>query len=358
MKILQLSKYYEPVNGGIELVAKLMTKAFREDNHEVRVVAFSDNEGERIGRYGEKIWEIKQNLFFLSTPFSYRFYFSFKKILEAESFDQIYIHLPNPFMHEILKSAQQILKRTNTKVIGVYHSDIVNKGFLGSLYDRFFLRHQHLYDNFLCSSPKLRESSHVLQKVVFSKIKVIPFCVEENNHFRIRENFTKELVAIGRFVPYKGFEFLLKALQGTDYRLTLMGSGPLYKKLKQFEGPNLRLVGDVTEEVKNLYLNLADVLIVSSNSRAEAYGMTIVEAFHRGLPVVASNLPTGVTFLVNDEVTGLIFDIENRQSLLDSLKKLENDPLLMKKLSQQCYQFYHDQLRFKLFKEKLLALQN
>ena len=56
VNILQLSKFYPPIYGGIELVEKMITKAHRELGDKVFIVAFNNKETKNpIGEFGEKI---------------------------------------------------------------------------------------------------------------------------------------------------------------------------------------------------------------------------------------------------------------------------------------------------------------
>lgn len=355
MNILQLSKYYDPVNGGIELVAKQISKAFQEKNHSVTIVAFSGKNNRRQGVHGEEVIEVKEDLFLVSTPISFSFPFQFKKLILERKIERIYVHLPNPFMHELVRQFKNFLMKNNVTIIGIYHSDILNKKVLGNLYQTYFFKSQHVYDCYICSSDNLKQTSPVLSKISSEKIKIIPFCVEEKNLFKKRQDFKGKLLSIGRLVPYKGFEFLIDAITNTEFELVIIGKGPLMNKLKKGLPSNVKLLGDVSDEVKNELINESDLLIVSSNSRAEAYGMTIVEAFQAGLPVVAAQINTGVTFLVTHRKTGLTYPINNKEEFLKQLFSLRNDPSLLSTLSEECFSFYNAHLTFEHFQQNLLS---
>ena len=308
-----------------------------------------------MGSLGEKIIEIKENLHFMSAPISLLFYIKFKKIILEQKIDVIYVHLPNPFMHEVIRGHRNFLRKRNIKVIGIYHSDILNKKFIGNLYQNYFLAFENIYDSFISSSLNLQQTSPVLSAIKPEKVKVIPFCVEETNPFVLRKNFTGKLLSIGRLVPYKGFEFLINSVIGTNLELTIIGGGPLYQKLKEMLPPNVKLLGDVSDQEKNKLLLESDVLVVSSNSRAEAYGMTIVEAFQSGLPVVTSQINTGVTFLVNHNQTGLTYPINDKSELLKQFDELKANSQLLEILSKGCFEFYNTQLKFNFFQKKILG---
>lgn len=97
-------------------------------------------------------------------------------------------------------------------------------------------------------------------------------------------------------VPYKGFEFLIDTFNNTEFDLDIIGNGPLLSKLKSLCASNVKIHHDLNHKSKNELLSSADLLVVGSINRAEAYGMTIVEAFYCEIPVIAPRINTGVTF--------------------------------------------------------------
>jgi rhamnosyl/mannosyltransferase len=353
--ILQLSKYYPPTMGGIELVAKMMSKAHIELGHKVEILSFGNGEDEYIGEFTERVTQINTDIVLMSAPINWKFIFRFRKYLETQKIDKIYVHLPNPYMHHLLWINQSYFKKNKIKLSAVYHSDLVNQKVLGPVYDLYFKGTMNIYDEVICSSEKLWKSSKILNRPNVN-VKPIPFCVDSDNKFRLREGFNKKLVAIGRFVPYKGFEFLLKTISQTDYELTIIGDGPLKESLKKYESDKIKLVGRVSHAEKQKIINDSDLLIMSSINRSEAYGMIIVEAFENGMPVIAANINSGVTYLAKAGERGEIFEINSSSQLIEALKKIEKDPSLMKIYSQNVRDFFDKYLTFEAFKNNISLL--
>ena len=52
----------------------------------------------------------------------------------------------------------------------------------------------------------------------------------------------------------------------------------------------VQLLGTVTEEQKWAVLNTADVVVLPSNQKTEAFGLVLLEAAHFGKPVVVRNI--------------------------------------------------------------------
>ncbi|HLE47917.1 MAG TPA: glycosyltransferase family 4 protein [Candidatus Thermoplasmatota archaeon] len=104
------------------------------------------------------------------------------------------------------------------------------------------------------------------------------------------------LLFVGRLVPYKGVDVLLRALQRVRAAppLLIAGDGPLRRRWETL-GNRLRV--DVTwlghvrdEDLPGLYRG-AKLTILPSVSRQEAFGITLLESMACGTPVVASALP-------------------------------------------------------------------
>ena len=74
---------------------------------------------------------------------------------------------------------------------------------------------------------------------------------------------------------------------------------------------------------------MMDMLTLPSNDTTEAFGLAQVEAQMLGLPVVATQLPTGVTDVTLDEITGLLVPPNDASALAEGLyARLINDPTL------------------------------
>ena len=81
-------------------------------------------------------------------------------------------------------------------------------------------------------------------------------------------------------------------------------------------------------------LNAATVFCLPSHQRSEAFGLCQIEAMTCGLPVVSTDLPTGVPEVNRDGESGLIVPPADPTALADALRRLLNDEALRLELGE------------------------
>jgi glycosyltransferase involved in cell wall biosynthesis len=78
----------------------------------------------------------------------------------------------------------------------------------------------------------------------------------------------------------------------------------------------------------------ADLFILPSTSRAESFGMVLVEAMASGLPCITTEIGSGNSFVVQDGVTGLVVPPRAPAALAQAMARLLVDPALRTQLGQ------------------------
>jgi rhamnosyl/mannosyltransferase len=144
---------------------------------------------------------------------------------------------------------------------------------------------------------------------------------------------------VGRLVYYKGVEVLFEAMARCTGTLLLVGDGPLEPALRQRAvvlGIQNRVVfaGRVSDEDLPAYYQASDVFVLPSIARTETFGVVQVEAMAAGLPVVSTNLPTGVPWVNQDGVSGLVVPPADPGRLADAIGSLLADPVLRERLGR------------------------
>jgi glycosyltransferase involved in cell wall biosynthesis len=137
---------------------------------------------------------------------------------------------------------------------------------------------------------------------------------------------TKRLVYMGSFMPYKNVDTLVRALADLDasgdsgYALHLMSRVSLGEQQRlQALAPAASLVfhNGVTDAEYAEILSSATALMTASLD--EGFGIPLVEAMGRGIPVVVSDIP------IFREIGGdaaLFFDPKNPASAADAIRRL------------------------------------
>lgn len=144
---------------------------------------------------------------------------------------------------------------------------------------------------------------------------------------------TFQIGAIGRLMPEKGFDLLIRAVavlrrEYPQLRLSIAGEGAerprLESLIRQLDcGRQIDLVGHLSD-VREL-LQTCDAFVLSS--RREAFPNVLLEAMALEVPVAASRI-AGVPDLITDDETGLLFEPEDVAAMAASIRRfIENGEL-------------------------------
>ena len=140
---------------------------------------------------------------------------------------------------------------------------------------------------------------------------------------------TPTAIFVGRLSLEKGVEKLLEAwkqVEGGERRLVIMGDGPeranLERKAKGLKG--VEFVGFVKKEEHRKYWQEALFSVVPS-IWMEPFGMTVLESWSHGRPVVAHAIGA-LPELIRDGVDGILADPKNVEDLAQKLDGLLSNP--------------------------------
>lgn len=148
-----------------------------------------------------------------------------------------------------------------------------------------------------------------------------------------------EVLALGRLVPIKGFDRLIRAMRGLDARLIVAGDGPQSGELKKLAVQNKltsRFLGKVsTDKIAALYHRAAVLAIPSrkTESRGEGSPRVALEGMAAGCALCVS-ASGGLETLIEHERTGLL-DFHDNRHLRANLKRLLTTPDLRRDLSRR-----------------------
>ncbi len=287
----------------------------------------------------------------------------YPRIIASEKADIYHFHCPNP-----TGDISYLLKRPPGKVIATYHSDVVRQKWAMSVYGRYLRKFLNLCDVIMPTSPNYIESSVYLRPVK-DKCRVVPLGIDTAKYIRtevfeknaqfIKERFTKPIILfVGRLRQYKGLPYLIRAMRDVDAVCILIGSGPmdkdltaLTKKLKLEE--RVYFKGSVSEEELVTYYHAADIFCLPSHLRSEAYGLCQIEAMASGLPVISTDLDTGVPYVNQNQKTGLIVPKANPKALSSAINLLLKNENLRKELGKNALVRAQTELDIKNMLEKV-----
>jgi glycosyltransferase involved in cell wall biosynthesis len=355
MKVLQVFKVYHPVVGGIQNHVQVLAEELaRDERFEVEVLVTNVSSSSltqyingvkviRAGRLGE----------FASTPIS----IGLLRYMRRAKPDILHLHFPYP-----LGELGSLFLCACDKVVLTYHADIVKQRLWLHLYAPFLERILKKAKVIIASNPNSVKSSLWLRKYG-DKTEVIPFGIDLARFQRVDQERVKRIKAafnpamvlfVGRLCYYKGIEFLVEAATEVDANFVLIGDGPMRSELKDLIKQRrlqqrVSLLGELPEEELRCYYHAADILVLPSTHRSEAFGITLLEGMACGLPMITTELQTGTSFVNLHNRTGLVVPPGNSRALAHSINSLLNDEGLRLKFAAEASR----RVRLEFSKEKM-----
>ncbi|THD66798.1 glycosyltransferase family 4 protein [Robertkochia marina] len=137
----------------------------------------------------------------------------------------------------------------------------------------------------------------------------------------------KVLVFVGRFLPHKGPDRVIEAIEkiDKDVKLILIGKGDMELNYK-----GILFKGAIPSHLVPLYLNAADIFILPT--LREGASNAIVEAMACGLPIISSDIPE-VKEQCRPSFSRLV-DPLDVDKIAESIEELLYDEALLKKMSE------------------------
>lgn len=329
LRVLHVGKFYPPHVGGMEFHLKTLCGELRRF---VDISVLVANDGVRSVNEtsdGVPVQRIGTLCNLAGASICPRM----TRAIRESHADIVHMHLPNPTaVLAYLASGHE------ARLVATWHLDIVRQKVLGLMFrpfERIFMRRCRAI---IASSPNYIQSSTALS-AYRDRCHVVPFGIRtqefESANVQsvraIRERFGGRIVlAIGRLVYYKGFEYLIRAMSEIDGRLLLIGDGPLRNRLEQqaraaHTADRVVFVGKIPGSLAPFY-HAADVFVLPSIARSEAFGIVQIEAMAAGKPVVNTRIASGVPFVSLDGVTGLTVPPADPHALAQAVNSLLADP--------------------------------
>ena len=331
LRILHLGKYYTPDRGGIETVVETLCRGERPA---VETHALVLNKADRTT--AEVLDDIPvRRVGSIATVGSVSVAPSLPAWLSRADADVIVLHEPNPMA--LLAYA---IARPEAPLIVWIHSEVIRPKLQYTLFYEPLLEIalRRAMRIVVASPPMLNLPALARYQ---QKCTVIPYGLERGRYRlsgvtasrmqAIRANRTSPIVLfVGRLVPYKGVDVLLRAMTGLDAQTVVIGDGPCRMSLMAMTAEagltdRVRFMGDVSDTELLAWYHACDVLVLPSVSRQEAFGMVQLEAMLCGHPVISTELQTGTSWVNEHELTGVVVRPGDVNALRSALERLLGD---------------------------------
>lgn len=334
-KIVHFGKYYFPDAGGIESVTASLARGAVRKGHAVTVVCFAKNANshEEVME-GVRVVRAPIARMIASQPLGLKYVARCLK--EARNADVIHFHAPN-----MLGILCCLMVGKRPRLLVHWHSDVINKGVLGKLVRPLETALLKRADAIVATSQVYSDASMTLRPFR-DKVTIVPIGVpdamlaQEQGGGEVPAELEhviagkKLVLTVGRLVSYKGFEVLIGAAKtlSEDSVLVIVGDGPLRDTLaasiaSENVAHKVYLAGRLSDGALSSLFTRAELYCMPSTSRAEAFGVVLLEAMAYGKPIVASDIPgSGVPWVNQHGVSGINVPVGDARALADACNRI------------------------------------
>jgi glycosyltransferase involved in cell wall biosynthesis len=350
MKILHISSVKVDYPGGTE---KVIWELARRQVKRNKVVILQTNlyqetesfKEEEI-REGVKIITCKNNLVLGGFGYSG----SFKKTLKRiyKDFDVIHIHghgrFTSTFSLTFLKNKKPLIYSAQ----GFFH----NPSIIKKAYDKIF--GSLLKNASICTALTRLEEKNLKDhfRIKQQKIQILPGGInlaeskkpseKELRLFKKKYHLDKKtLLYVGRIHESKGIQDVLEEIKDLDYKFLIVGKDSGYKKVLEQKIKELRMedrvifTGEISKRDLTKAYSSCDLFVLFS--KWEGFGIVVIEAMNRGLPVLVSN-NGALSYLVKDGNNGYV--ALNKEELKQKIQRgLKKDKKIIRNAKQFAKQF-------------------
>jgi len=253
---------------------------------------------------------------------------SFMWQLRGHKESVVHMHVPNPW------AAQCYLMSGHPgKLVITHHADTLGRPLLRRLTNPAVRGAMKRAGAIIVTSKRYLESSPELVEFR-EKCRVVPLGIDVDSFHgdwpekvrEIRAQYGQRLILlVARLVPYKGIEYLLEAMRKVDATLLIIGKGRMREELNAKIGElgiggRAHLVGPVDDT--RPYYKACEMLLLPSVTRAESFGIVQVEGMAAGLPVINTDIDSGVPEVSVHGQTGITVRPRDPEALAQAITLL------------------------------------
>jgi rhamnosyl/mannosyltransferase len=364
VKILHLGKFSPFFQGGIETFLHDLNNALSKKQYLISdVLCFDESQIAIPKKASYNIYRSTIDFTISNAPISIDYLRWLKK--HIHHYHIVHIHHPNPIANIAL-----LLSDFKGKVIVHWHSDIVKQSLLEQLNNVLVKKMLAKADKIIVTSPNYIHDSPTL-KPFLPKTIMIPLGFDPN---RLKEiDFNKWVIlkkqyqgkriifALGRQVSFKGYEYLIKAAThlSDDYMILIGGDGVLYEKhrnLIQFYqvADKVQLLGLVSGNDAAYYYMLCNIFALTSITRAESFGMVLIEAMSFKKPMISTDIPnSGVNWVNQNNETGFVIPCRDSQAIAHAIQTLCQNEAQLQQFGLNAYKRFQENFEINIIADKI-----
>ena len=372
MRVLQISKFYPPVSGGIESTVRALTEGLNGMGISTDVLCCNTRHATLFEQAvaGYQVTRAASLGRVLSTSVSMNLIGQTWSL--CLDYDILHVHMPDPMAALALWAARGRLQQRHLVVH--WHSDVVRQRRALKLYEPLQNWLLSRADAVVATSEAYAEASEVL-RAWRGKVVVIPIGISDNldsvtpakvQAIRQRYHWRKIVFALGRFTYYKGFDVLVESARHLppDCVVLIGGDGDptLTARLQSASyalglAGRVHFLGRIEESELPDYFSACDVFCLPSTERSEAFGVAQLEAMCMAKPVVSAEVPgSGVSWINQHGHTGLTVPVRDARALGAALNTLLGDAELGRRMGQYGRERFLAEFQAQLMAQRVLAL--
>jgi glycosyltransferase involved in cell wall biosynthesis len=350
LRIAHVTATFPPYAGGTGNVAWHQARELARRGHDVHVLT-ADMGGPPMAPKGVQVKRLRAPARFGNAPL-------LPALLPAlRDFDLVHLHYPFYFGAELVWLAHRLF---HVPYLVSYHNDVQLAGHLKFVAPAHHaLMGQRIVSDarrLLFTTLEYGRSSYIAHLAERSTTQEIPNGVDiqrfqpgldgssVRNRFGLTANDCSILFVGGLDRPhyFKGVTVLLDALSrlpNPHIQLVIVGDGDLRPSFERRTAElglsnRVHFLGRAPDAELPMYYAAADLLVLPSVTRGEAFGLVLLEAMACGRPVIASDLP-GVRHVVRTTGGGELVRAGDAAALAAAMARLAANPTLRQTLGQR-----------------------
>ena len=344
MKVAHTFKVYLPHRGGIVSTIQTLCEGLKGQIEPSILVSLPQGLGRKEWIDGVPITRTSSLTELWAMPITPTYPLHFWHT--ARQVDVIDYHAPFP----LIDLAVSIYFPEHTGLVIHWHSEIVAQQRIGRMLAPLIKRCLQRADRIIVSTPYHLEISPYLNTVA-DKCVVIPFGIDltrwgqldaqdRDEIERVRSEFGEFFLTVGRLVPYKGMDILIKAMAEVPGRLVIVGDGPLRANLASLaEAPGTRgrvnFVGDVSFRRLKALMHACRFFVLPSAAPSETFGIVQLEAMVCGKAVINTDIHPGIGWVARNGQEALTIPALDSNALTQAIRYLQENPAEAIRLGNQ-----------------------